>query len=134
MSTPNPTSPAEPTSTPGATPSPDEQAAAILATLRTQTEGLLDALRLIQHTAENMRALNEREKRAIKAEMEEVTHALNWNLATSMMLRTPGDRRDELLRRIAADPEALKKDWQLPLRIDLELTKAEKAATDPEVS
>lgn len=134
MSTPNPTSPAEPTSTPGA--DPDALAEAVRAALlgHTQAEGHLAAMRPLPAPHDVGLDMPERQRNALKADVQREHDALSQSVAPSMMLRTPGDGRDEVLRRVAEDPDALKNDPLLAIRIDLERARAQRPETDPEVS
>jgi hypothetical protein len=104
-----------------------------LADLRVQSATHLCALDILILFAPDD-DLTELEERAWLATSREVECAYVISETTSIILSTPGRFRDELIRRLAANPDALNIDPYLAFRIWVEFTKAEMAVTHPEVS
>jgi hypothetical protein len=78
-------------------------------------------------------ALTDLEKRGLSASIDEENVFAHYIWTVAEMLRKPGARRDELLRCLEADPDALVKDLGLASRINQHFANLEFRAKNPEV-
>jgi hypothetical protein len=119
------TNPAQPSAVLGGDITSNAHAEAVIAILNAQCYRHIDAIKLLQPNADAN--LTDREKRAALAAMQAEAEDCFIGMRAIITLKKPGPERDEFLRRLAADPDALKEGPELLRRVGHELRNAERA-------